>query len=225
MKVAEAGSAKGVAYSLSETDWFPALSTRRSRSDADERKKPRSSPRQRDKLWRPLPFRTVECREIVTAENLWQPAAAFQQSLGFSRHLTLLQVIEELRRPQPTRLIEGSHVIPESGIVAERQVERPLRMAIVHQLADHPLIGDIDGVGLIGAVEVVADNETEAMDDPDLKVMPLIDRLTRKHGLITRLIGDRIALAPPQTISAPEIEVMFGRLSVALDEAVGLIGR
>ncbi|MBN9887898.1 aminotransferase [Salipiger abyssi] len=89
-----------------------------------------------------------------------------------------------------------------------------------HDLADHPLIGDVDGIGLIGAVEVVANKDTKAMHAPELKVMPMLDRLTRKHGLITRLIGNRIALAPPQIITAPEVEEMFTRLRAALDECL-----
>ena len=92
-------------------------------------------------------------------------------------------------------------------------------------LADHPLVGDTGGVGLIGAIEIVADKETKAMHKGDLGVMPLLDRLTREHGLITRLIGNRIALAPPQIITAAEIEEMFARLRLALDAAMPLIGR
>jgi len=40
---------------------------------------------------RPLPFRTVEYCQIATMKNLRQPAATFQQTLGFGCHLTLLQ--------------------------------------------------------------------------------------------------------------------------------------
>ncbi|MER5173201.1 aminotransferase [Thioclava kandeliae] len=86
-------------------------------------------------------------------------------------------------------------------------------------LEDHPLVGNIDGVGLIGALEVVADKKTRAIHDPALAVMPMLDRLTRKHGLITRLIGNRIALAPPQIITEAEVGEMFTRLKAALDEA------
>lgn len=116
-------------------------------------------------------------------------------------------------------------IYEEMDLVAHVTSIEPTFLRGFTELRDHPLVGDAAGVGLIGAVEIVADKRTKAMHDPDLKVMPLLDGLTRKHGLITRLIGNRIALAPPQIITTAECEEMFARFRAALDEATDLIGR
>lgn len=90
-------------------------------------------------------------------------------------------------------------------------------------LKDHPLVGDARGVGLIGAAEIVADKTTKAMHEPGQKVMALFDAATRKRGLITRLIGNRVALSPPQIITAAEVEDMFDRFRGALDDVASIV--
>lgn len=115
-------------------------------------------------------------------------------------------------------------IYDEMNLVQHVKSLEPDFLAGFRALGEHPLVGDAGGIGLIGAIEIVADKKTKAMHAPDLKVMPLLDQLTRKHGLITRLIGNRIALAPPQIITKPEVEEMFARFRAALDEALDTIG-
>ena len=83
-----------------------------------------------------------------------------------------------------------------------------------------PLVGDVRGVGMIAAMEMVADKATRAPFDADLKVGAIADKYAREHGLIARFIGDRIAFSPPLIITEAEIDIIMVRLRRALDDTL-----
>jgi len=74
------------------------------------------------------------------------------------------------------------------------------------RLAEHPLVGDVRGVGLLAGLDIVADKETRAMFDPTLQVPAIIERNLKKHALILRQIGNRIGLSPPVVITESEVD-------------------
>jgi 4-aminobutyrate--pyruvate transaminase len=93
-------------------------------------------------------------------------------------------------------------------------------------LEEHPLVGEARGVGLVGAVEIVADKSTHAQFDPSLKAAALVAEHAFGHGLIVRgLPGDSVACCPPLIISEDEIDRLFDRFSRALDDAAGALGQ
>lgn len=88
----------------------------------------------------------------------------------------------------------------------------------LQKLLDYPFVGHINSIGLIGGLELMTDREKRIPLDPARKVMQALDRNTRKNGLILRLIGDRAAFAPPYIIREEEIDEMFRRLRLSLEE-------
>jgi 4-aminobutyrate--pyruvate transaminase len=88
-------------------------------------------------------------------------------------------------------------------------------------LADHPLVGEADGVGLIGAVELTADKKTKRNFEAAKGVGAKCGAFCQDEGLIVRaLLHDRIALCPPLVISEAEIGELFDRLTRALDRTL-----
>jgi 4-aminobutyrate---pyruvate transaminase len=85
-------------------------------------------------------------------------------------------------------------------------------------LIDHPLVGEVRGVGLMCGIELVADKNTRRQYDPARKIGATVDAHARTHGLITRFVGDRIAFSPPLIITEPEIDEAVARITRALDE-------
>ncbi len=84
--------------------------------------------------------------------------------------------------------------------------------------SDHPLVGEARGVGLIGAVELVADKETRQNFDPSLKMGPKLAEVAQREGLIVRSVpGDAIAFCPPLIITEDQTDDMFDRFTRALD--------
>jgi 4-aminobutyrate--pyruvate transaminase len=114
-----------------------------------------------------------------------------------------LKTIEIFRRD---RIVEG---------VAEKA---PHFLARLSGLAEHPIVGEARGLGLIGGIEIVADKATKRQYDPKAGVAARCVAFAQAEGLIVRfLAGDRVAVCPPLVIGRDEIDTLFDRLVRALD--------
>jgi 4-aminobutyrate--pyruvate transaminase len=94
----------------------------------------------------------------------------------------------------------------------------PVFKARLDKLAEHPLVGEARGVGLMGALEVVADKKTRRAFDPKKMVGATAVNFMQELGLITRSMGDSVAFCPPLIITADEIHEMFDMVGAALDK-------
>ncbi len=84
-------------------------------------------------------------------------------------------------------------------------------------LGDHPLVGEARGMGLVGAVELVADKATKRTFDPIGKVGATAVRNVQDEGAILRNLGDTVAVCPPLIITEEEVHTLFDMLERALD--------
>ncbi len=93
--------------------------------------------------------------------------------------------------------------------------------------ADHPLVGEVRGVGLLGAVEFVADRKKKERFDPDLKVGPRIAAAAVDENLIARAMphGDILGFAPPLVITREEIDEVVARARRAVDRVTNELTR
>jgi 4-aminobutyrate--pyruvate transaminase len=109
-------------------------------------------------------------------------------------------------------------------IVGHVNAVAPRFQARLRRLGDHPLVGEARGIGLIGAVELVADKAGKTAFDAARGVGAYCNGRAEEHGLITRALGDTIALCPPMIISEAEIDQVFDRLEKALDDTLHWAG-
>ena len=87
------------------------------------------------------------------------------------------------------------------------------------RFADHELVGEVRGVGLVAAVELVADRAARRNFDPKLKMGARLAKLGEQHGIITRALpNDTMAFSPPLIITQEEAGEMMDRFAAALDE-------
>ncbi len=113
--------------------------------------------------------------------------------------------------------IKTIEIYRRRDIVGHVRKVAPLFHARLTALADHPLVGEAQGVGLIGGIELVADKKTRRNFEPAKKVALTCARLCEEEGLIVRpLMDDRIAFCPPLVISEGEINELFDRFARAL---------
>ncbi|MCK9993491.1 MAG: 4-aminobutyrate---pyruvate transaminase [Alphaproteobacteria bacterium] len=101
----------------------------------------------------------------------------------------------------------------------------PLFQKRLKNLAAHPLVGETRGVGLIGALELVADKPTKRAFKPAQGIGLMGQKWAQANGLIVRAIGDTLALCPPLIITEEEIDLMFDRLERGLNETDGQVTR
>jgi 4-aminobutyrate--pyruvate transaminase len=113
-------------------------------------------------------------------------------------------------------------------LLEERQIfEHARRMSVPFQarlmaLGEHPLVGEARGVGMIGAVELVANKETKA---PHQGAGAYCAGRGEANGLIVRNIGETIACCPPLIISEDQVHELFDKLERALDETLEWVRR
>ena len=87
------------------------------------------------------------------------------------------------------------------------------------RFADHPLVGEVRGCGLIAAVELVADKAGHKNFDPKTKVGGRLTQICEENGVIVRAVtNDSLCLSPPLVISTSEINEMLDRVGNSLDD-------
>jgi 4-aminobutyrate--pyruvate transaminase len=115
--------------------------------------------------------------------------------------------------------LETLKIYDETDMLGHVATVGPCLQNAIGAFRDHPLVGDVRGVGMIAALEMVQDKQTGAPFDPALKLGAKVEGLARKQGLIARFIGDRIAFSPPLIVTEADIDDIAARLGRALDEA------
>ncbi len=115
--------------------------------------------------------------------------------------------------------LENMRIIEERNLVDHAARMSPALLEGLRKFENHPLVGEVRGIGLIAAVELVADKQTRQSFDPLGKVGGYFFERAHHHGLIIRAIQDSIAFCPPLIITENQIEDMLQRFSNTLNDA------
>jgi L-2,4-diaminobutyrate transaminase len=93
-------------------------------------------------------------------------------------------------------------------------------------LADHPIVGEVRGEGMLCAVELVAEKSTRRLFDPAKKVGPQAAAALLKRGVIGRAMpqGDILGFAPPLCLSKAEADIVVSATADAIKEIGNLPG-
>jgi 4-aminobutyrate--pyruvate transaminase len=116
-------------------------------------------------------------------------------------------------------------IYEERDILGQVRKVSPRFQKRIDQLADHPLVGNTRSVGLLGAVEMMADKETKRPFDTSHGVGARCLVAAEDEGLVIRSLGDTIGICPPLIISESEIDELFDRLTRALDSTEAAVGK
>jgi 4-aminobutyrate--pyruvate transaminase len=122
--------------------------------------------------------------------------------------------------------LKALEIYARDRLVEAAAQKAPQFQARLAALGQHALVGEARGLGLIGAVELVADKATKRSFDPKVGVAPRAVRLAEEEGLIVRfLAGDAVSVCPPLVITPAEIDELFDRLGRALDRTLAWVRR
>ena len=97
---------------------------------------------------------------------------------------------------------------------------RDVLAAEISRFWEHPNVGDVRQEGLIGAVELVADIATRAAFPFTERVGHRVCEAARRHGLLTRPVGDVLVLMPPYCTTPTQLRRMVEALWLALVEVL-----
>ncbi|WP_439545878.1 aminotransferase [Sandarakinorhabdus sp.] len=118
-------------------------------------------------------------------------------------------------------IIERENLVAQAAVTGNHMQEA-LRAAF----GNHPLVGDVRGQALIGAVEFIAGRDGDGRPvafDPSLKVSARIVNAARARGVIGRALpaSDSVAFSPPFVITRQEIDTVVGVFREAADQVMG----
>src|SRR5262249_15988660 len=113
--------------------------------------------------------------------------------------------------------LEVQKIYAEIDIVGHAKRLGAVLQSALGRLAAHPLVGDVEGVGLILGMELMRDGESRIPFDAALNVGARVEAAAKHHGLLLRVVGDRLVFAPPLVIETAEIEDVSARLERPLE--------
>jgi 4-aminobutyrate--pyruvate transaminase len=116
-------------------------------------------------------------------------------------------------------------LIEERRILDHVQSVAPLFARRLDALRAHPLVGDVRHVGLMGAVELVADKQQRSPFDPVGSVSSAVGRAAQERGVIVRVsaAGDVCAFSPPLIVTEADLDEIFDCFEAALDDVTGTL--
>ena len=113
--------------------------------------------------------------------------------------------------------LENIRILREEKIVEKVHAETaPYLQKRLRELNDHPLVGEVRGVGMLGAIELVQDKATRKRYEG--KGVGMICRqFCFDNGLIMRAVGDTMIISPPLVITRDEIDELVTKARKCLD--------
>jgi putrescine aminotransferase len=141
------------------------------------------------------------------AKVLIEQGGEFNHGYTYSGHPVACAVaLANVRLIQQLKLVE--HVHDDVGPYLAQQFGT---------LAGHPLVGDAETCGLMGAILLVKDKTTGAPFPEALEIGMVCRGHCFANGLIMRAVGDRMIIAPPLVITRAQIDEMMCLIRRCLD--------
>ncbi|WPZ33925.1 aspartate aminotransferase family protein [Thalassobaculum sp. OXR-137] len=117
--------------------------------------------------------------------------------------------------------LENLRIIEREGLVERARSEiGPYLQDGLRSLADHPLVGEVRGVGMIGALELVKDKDGPILFDNIGRVGTICRDHCFNNNLVMRAVRDAMVCSPPLVITRPEVDRLVSTLKICLDRTL-----
>lgn len=120
--------------------------------------------------------------------------------------------------------LENIRILREEGIVERvRNETAPYLQRRWRQLAEHPLVGEARGIGMVAALELVKNKRSRERFPADLAVGLQCREHCFGNGLVMRAVGDTMIIAPPLVIDPVEIDELITKAHRSLDQTASAV--
>ncbi len=120
--------------------------------------------------------------------------------------------------------VANIRLLREEGIIDRvREEIAPYFTKRWARLADHPLVGAARSVGLVAAIELVADKESRTRFDKNLKAGTVCRDACIEAGLVMRAVGDTMIVSPPLVITREQVDELVDKAWKALDATARIL--
>ena len=113
--------------------------------------------------------------------------------------------------------LKAIDVVLNEGLADMVKIGAPRMEAGLREIAKHPNIGELRGIGYMWALEAVQDRATKTPFASDLSVSERIANTCTDHGLICRPLGQSVVLCPPFNLTNEQMGEMCDKLNSALN--------
>jgi putrescine aminotransferase len=115
--------------------------------------------------------------------------------------------------------LENLDILQREGVVEQvRDIAAPYLQERWAAFAEHPLVGEARGVGLLGALELVRSKSPRQWFEPRGKVGERCRDNAIRNGLVMRATRDTMIIAPPLVISRSELDELLEKAWRTLDQ-------
>lgn len=119
--------------------------------------------------------------------------------------------------------LEVMRLYLEGGLIENGAASGKRLMAGLAELGDHPLVGEVRGLSMLAALELVADKATKAEFPASTGFADRLAQVGMENGVIFRAFANgTIGLAPSLNYSLAEVDELIARLRKTLDDMVAL---
>jgi len=157
-----------------------------------------------------LPIGGVMISDKVAEVLKSEKGGDFLHGFTYSGHPTCAAVALE-----NIRILKNEQIIENIQANTAPYLEQRLKT-----LSDHPLVGEVRTLGLLGAVELVKDKASRSRYPGNGKVGSMCRDHALDAGLILRATGDTMLLSPPLIITKDEIDKIVSLTRIALDNTL-----
>ncbi len=91
------------------------------------------------------------------------------------------------------------------------------------KLLDHPLVGEVRGVGLLAGVELVIDKEKKTALEKIGDLGAMVAQQMIANGVIARPTYDALLFSPPMIIEPEEVDMIIAALAKSLNEVLAML--
>jgi putrescine aminotransferase len=115
--------------------------------------------------------------------------------------------------------LKNLEVLERDGIVArvKDSIGPYFQRRVREVFSDHPLVGEVRGIGMLAAMELVQDRNERRGFAPSRGVGTICRDHCFNNGLVMRAIRDTMVLAPPLIITEDEIEELLAKAKLCID--------
>ncbi len=115
--------------------------------------------------------------------------------------------------------LKNLEVLKRDGIVArvKKKIAPYFQRRVRETFAGHPLVGEVRGVGMLAAMELVEDRDQRRPFPRGRNVGIICRDHCFENGLVMRAIRDTMVLAPALIITEAEIEQMLRKAKLCID--------
>ena len=155
-----------------------------------------------------LPISGVMVHDRI-ADTLVGAGGEFQHGFTYSGHPVSAAVA-----------LENINILQREGIVEKAGAETgPYLQKRLRELVDHPLVGEVRGLGMMAAVEIVENKKTHKSFDGSKQAGITVREEAWSRGLLVRATGDSMVMSPPLVMTKADVDELVGALKGALDAA------